>query len=83
MLGGPSDKGKSSASTSISPPSPLPPLHPNANRPSANVSQPPPPTRNSLLRSYSWYDLHSATTEAHGIYGLAIKGKRQGYKKRK
>ncbi|XP_061361598.1 protein OXIDATIVE STRESS 3 LIKE 1-like [Gastrolobium bilobum] len=59
-------------SESISPPCPLPPLHPRANRSSANASPPRPPTLNSPWRSYSWSDLQSVAAEAHDISGLAI-----------
>lgn len=62
-----SEEGNSSAS--ISPPCPLPPLHPHA----ANRSSLPQPstTRKPPYRSYSWTDLHSVA-EAHDISGLAI-----------
>ncbi|XP_020228942.1 uncharacterized protein LOC109809925 [Cajanus cajan] len=62
-----SEEGNSS-STSISPPCPLPPLHPRANR--SSLPQPS-AARNSPWRSYSWTDLHSVA-EAHDISGLAI-----------
>ncbi|KAG4959223.1 hypothetical protein AAZX31_13G093400 [Glycine max] len=60
-----------SSSTSISPPCPLPPLHPRViNR--SSLPQPSSSTaRNPPWRSYSWTDLHSVA-EAHDISGLAI-----------
>ncbi|KAG4942420.1 hypothetical protein JHK85_047066 [Glycine max] len=59
-----------SSSTSISPPCPLPPLHPRAiNR--SSLPQPSSTGRNPPWRSYSWTDLHSVA-EAHDISGLAI-----------
>ncbi|RHN38406.1 hypothetical protein MtrunA17_Chr0c27g0493891 [Medicago truncatula] len=65
------DEGKSSASRSISPPCPLPPLHSRPNRLSATTSLPRPPAQNHPLRSYSWSDLNSVA-EGHDITGLAI-----------
>lgn len=65
------DEGKSSASRSISPPCPLPPLHSRPNRLSATASLPRPPAQNLPLRSYSWSDLNSVA-EGHDITGLAI-----------
>jgi hypothetical protein len=65
------DEGKSSISTSISPPCPLPPLHRQPNRLSAAASLPRPPAQNTPLRSYSWSDLNSVA-EGHDITGLAI-----------
>ncbi|KAK7388264.1 hypothetical protein VNO78_23075 [Psophocarpus tetragonolobus] len=66
-----SEEGNSS--TSISPPCPLPPLHPRANnRSSLPQAQPSSSTtRNSPWRSYSWTDLHSVA-EPHDISGFAI-----------
>ncbi|TKY54417.1 hypothetical protein E2542_SST18824 [Spatholobus suberectus] len=68
LTSGGSEEGNSNSSTSISPPFPLPPLHPRANR--SSLPQPS-ATRNSPWRSYSWSDLHSVA-EAHDISGLAI-----------
>ncbi|KAK7363305.1 hypothetical protein VNO77_05441 [Canavalia gladiata] len=80
-----SEEGRNS--TSISPPCPLPPLHPHANRssnrPSANASMPQPSNsnaRNSSWRSYSWSDLQSVAAEAHDISGLAICSGNKGNK---
>lgn len=74
------EEGKSS--TSISPPCPLPPLHPhaNSNRSStANASLPRDPARNPPWRSYSWSDLQSVA-ESHDISGLAICSGNKGNK---
>ncbi|XP_004507995.1 uncharacterized protein [Cicer arietinum] len=66
------DEEKSSISRSISPPCPLPPLHPqHVNRSTAHASIPRPPAQNPPLRSYSWSDLHSVA-EGHDISGLVI-----------
>jgi len=59
-----------SSSSSISPPCPLPPLHPRANNRSS-LPQASSATRSSPWRSYSWSDLN-AIAEAHDISGLAI-----------
>ncbi|KAL1335585.1 hypothetical protein HN51_064429 [Arachis hypogaea] len=74
-----SEEGNSSASTSISPPFPLPPLHPQAKKSSANAPQPCPPVRNSPWRSYSWSDLQSAA-ETHDLPSLAICSGNKGNK---
>lgn len=57
-------------SASVSPPSCLPPLHPQAKRLPAIMSQTCPPR--TSWRSYSWSDLQSATVEAHDLSGLAV-----------
>jgi len=62
--------GEGTSSSSISPPFPLPPLHPRANNRSS-LPQPSSATRSSPWRSYSWSDLN-AIAEAHDISGLAI-----------
>ncbi|GAU33194.1 hypothetical protein TSUD_206530 [Trifolium subterraneum] len=73
------DEGKSSISTSISPPCPLPPLHRQPNRLSATASLPRPAAQNTPLRSYSWSDLNSVA-EGHDITGLAICSGNKGNK---
>ncbi|XP_054807321.1 protein OXIDATIVE STRESS 3 LIKE 1-like [Prosopis cineraria] len=66
-----SSNSEEGTSTSISPPSCLPPLHPQAKKLPANVSRPCPP-KTSPWRSYSWSDLQSVASEAHDLSGLAI-----------
>ncbi|XP_027332275.1 uncharacterized protein LOC113847389 [Abrus precatorius] len=77
---GSSEEGRNS--TSISPPCPLPPLHPHptrsSNRSSANASLPQPST--TPWRSYSWSDLQSVAGEAHDLSGLAICSGNKGNK---
>ncbi|MED6192978.1 hypothetical protein PIB30_014966 [Stylosanthes scabra] len=74
-----SEEGNSSTSTSISPPCPLPPLHPLAKKSSAKAPQACPPVRNSPWRSYSWSDLQSAA-ESHDMPSLAICSGNKGNK---
>nr|AGV54854.1 hypothetical protein [Phaseolus vulgaris] len=50
--------GEGTSSSSISPPFPLPPLHPRANNRSS-LPQPSSATRSSPWRSYSWSDLNA------------------------
>ncbi|XP_028751450.1 suppressor protein SRP40 [Neltuma alba] len=69
-----SSNSEEGTSSSISPPSCLPPLHPKAKKLPENPSKPcpPKPSKTSPWRSYSWSDLQSVASEAHDLSGLAI-----------
>lgn len=59
-----SSNSEEGTSSSISPPSSLPPLHPQAKRLPVKESKPCPP-KTTPLRSYSWSDLQSVASEAN------------------
>ncbi|KAI9123094.1 hypothetical protein K1719_005983 [Acacia pycnantha] len=74
-----SNNSEEGTSSSISPPSCLPPLHPQAKRLPENASRPC-PAKTSPWRSYSWSDLQSVASEANDLSGLAICGGDKGNK---